>query len=337
MSEESLDQRVRRRIKQVGEDLASAPARARAAQPTTGELWVLPTKDTFGIQWMALADQGADRWELVAADTFPLWSAGDVALPSGSALGALRIRPRFRVTVPTSELTIDRYSGRVPAAIVDEIRSRSAVKPPANGARDELDEPSYERWITDCLEPATRALQDRFGIKPAAAEPGTVAAAATPPRPRNPSKWRSSARLLALAAAALVVAGLSVLTGLQSRKIAQLEAMGAPSGNLPMVWLGEEQASRSAQPARIAPGRSPLLLLMVEPPELTDSYRLEVLDQEGSEVWSSDEMILGNSTELAVILPVAQLAGRELRIRLVGLAEGQAKLLAEYVLTVMAG
>ena len=350
MIEESLHQRVQRTVIQAArQGRGSEPARPPASSPAAGELWVLPGSAEVGIQWMALEPQGDDRWLLVAADTFPLSCADDVALPEDSFLGKLRVRVRFLAAVPATELTASRYSGKVSDAVLAKVRTRVQLSADQVTA-DEVDEPSYERWVHQFLGPAVKALQERFesldgtaasgarlAAPPAARTPAvTPVISAVGSRDASPPRRLAWTRFLAAAAMAILVAGLTTLTWVQSRQIGELEATRELAGNLPIVWLGDEEAKRSARPSSIAPGRSSAVLLMIEPPELADLYRLNVVGSQGVEVWTSSEMGLGEGTELAVALPVGRLADGELVVRLFSLANGNATLLAEYPLVVTA-
>ncbi len=330
MTEDSFRHRVYRRVESARSQSARSgrsSERSPPLPPALGDLWVLPDSADYGIEWMILEHQDEDRCLLVAADTFPLACTEDVAVPTDAGLGPLRLRPRFQVTVPTAKLSADRYSGRVPVAVVEEVRANSAGLSMDRGATQLLDEPSYERWVAESLEPATQVLRNleiNETQKPPTPKPNGRP-------PVNPRPWP---RFLVAAAMATVVTGLVALTWVQARQIKELEATQKPSGNLPMVWLGDDESMRSAKPVSLASGESHVVLLMIEPPELADRYRLDVLDPEGNELWTSGEMTLGKGTELAVLLPVGKLNGIELRARLFGLTDGTATSLAEYPLEV---
>lgn len=213
----------------LAEEMARAAGRAEAAvrsrageAAAPGDRFVLEATADWPVEWVLLERHGErPKFLAVPADTQPLVGAADVAVPAGSAAGALSLRCRFPVWLEAGQLDLALRVGAI-----DEIslaKARQKVREAGTGTAAEIDlegSVAYGDWIRETLSPALVAVGG--GVEARTAEPRREV---LPPRSRPALAWAA-----ALAALLLAVA----LAGWGLRQERRLERLAA----------GLEQAER---------------------------------------------------------------------------------------------
>ncbi len=136
--------------------------RARPAAP--GDVYAFPA--TQGVEWAVLLRDAGDRRRilLVPGDGNAMTGNDDLELTDGSAAAPLVLRCRFATWVDEAILEPQLRSGVLSG--VDIVRARQKWLDVGDGkaadsplAREVDDDPEYEDWLRDTVEPARRALE----------------------------------------------------------------------------------------------------------------------------------------------------------------------------------
>lgn len=198
---------------------AARASRAEVALPTLaeepaqpGDVLLHPAQHALPVQWVVVAaPSGAPK--VVPADAGSMVGSGDVALVEPSGVGRLSARCRFEQPLFPAALAGARRSGRLGAANLARVeRRRSDLAASREGSFTEIEtdqDPEYEDWLSEVVEPACRQWQ----------ELGTAKVVPLPQR-AEPSYTR-----LRWAAGIAAVIGLGALAGLwlQAGRISKLE------------------------------------------------------------------------------------------------------------------
>lgn len=283
---------------------------AFAATAEAAVLWALVRQDPIGARLLA-----------VAADHHPLVGSRDVAVPPGSACGALTLRCGVDVWLAAADFAAARRVGRLEPDVLRQVRARRAA------IEDDAPHGSVLERETDHEWEYRHALRRRLETARAAlAEPrGRVLEMRVPRRPAwTPARW-------AAAAALLVGVGLGLAGGLAWRM-----RDADPLVDQPFAWLAPLGERRQDVPSVVVPFGAELLVLIltVHDPDAHSRYRLEVLRKADlTPLWNA-ELARTGAAELTVILPRRSLAVGELEIVLRGLDGGEARPVGRYALRV---
>ncbi len=340
---------MRRRMQTLTAKALDAYARSRAEierhrdqPPRPGDLFVLAATANLPVEWAVLGHdpEGPDGLLAVAADSNPLAGSADVTVAAADG-GPLTLRCAFAVRLGSERFESARRTGFLaPGSLERARRKRAEIEAGAltgSMLEEETDaEPEYEDWVESVPEKAQTAVLVTPERRPDDAEPALAAILA---HPRRAPAWRVSGIPYAIAAAVLLVVALGLLAGLlrQHREIGELKRAGSsePLVNLPLALFGPGGTVRGQVETLVAPRTASHLLLLFEVRVPYPAYRLEILAESADvPIWESGELTRIGDAELSVALPRRLFASGEHRLRLYGLSESEADLLAEHLLRI---
>ena len=138
-----------------------------SGKPCLGDLYLFEAQSDPFVQWVLVAQDPADskRFLAIPADAHFLVGSGDVSLPDQASLGALTLRCRFGVWIDASQLKPEQRIGVLASSFATQARQRWFEL-----GQDEVrctvlerevdDDPEYQDWVKDVLQPARQALLD---------------------------------------------------------------------------------------------------------------------------------------------------------------------------------
>jgi hypothetical protein len=248
MTDETMPLGLRNETRQAAD--AWEHARGDRSSPgLPGQVLILPELDEPRVVWAVLRrkEKENDRRLLVAADVNPLVGSGDV-LVTGPGVGALTLRCRFGVRVGERELGEAILLGTLPAeglSRADFLRQTIESGGPVGtfSEQETGEDPEYQDWIDDVVQPAVAKLEARAG----ADEPGPSVLpfqSQRKTRPRSPvgGAWMRWAAVLAFVG---LGAGGGFIWWQQGQEIAGLRAAAQASEAAHRQAIEELEASRA--------------------------------------------------------------------------------------------
>jgi hypothetical protein len=229
---------------------------ARTASATTtiepGQVVILPELEEPRLAWAVLTEKREDdRQLLAAADVNTLAGSGDVSVV-GPGIGSLTIRCRSALWVDGRRLSAVAPFGSLSAEDLARAEGRwqaiGADRPVGTFSEQETDDdPEYQDWVTDVVEPAVARLAARAGAAeptpaPVLPYPKHPPAAGEEPRPVRPAPWLRWAAVLAFLA---LGAGSGLLWWRQGQELAALRAAGAAAEAEHRRAIAELEARRA--------------------------------------------------------------------------------------------
>jgi hypothetical protein len=262
--------------------------------PRAGDVLLHPALRALPVQWAVISSESGDDLKVVPADTGSMVGSGDVALADLPGVGRVTARCRFVQPLSPAALAGAQRSGRLSAEGLARIeRRRSELGAGRKGSFTEIEtdeDPEYEDWLADVVEPACRQWQE-------------LAVAKTLPfRPVE----RSAYWQLRWAAGIFLVLGLGALGGLffQGGRISKLqqaierqrvEAANREAEHAARERRLSEQISKAEQARRAA--------------EITESTTRDQLAAAGEELHLAREAALVINPALASLEPSAAVRG----------------------------
>ncbi len=135
--------------------------------PAPGDVYVLAATKDSGLEWAILAHDAADgsRFLVVPADGHVLAGSADVEVGDDSSVGALTLRCRFAAWTGVELLRSDLRVGVLETE--DLVRARQRWLDVGDGrvtgdvlGREVDDDPRYQDWVDEVLEPARQAVME---------------------------------------------------------------------------------------------------------------------------------------------------------------------------------
>ena len=336
------------RIHTLTEKALDAYARARAGcerrrgqPPQPGDVFVLAETADFPVEWAVVErdPEDPDRFLAVAVDLNPLVGSTDVAVPAETASGPLSIRCAVSAWLASERLESARRTALLEPDHLERVRRKRLTieeGTPAGSLAAEAtdDEPEYRDWV-EVLDKARATLHGTLRQARGKLDAGPEAAAGAGPffAFRRPAVRRVFGNPYVLAASLLLTVTLGFFAGIAWQHRQETLPAGEPLVNLPLVLLGPAGTVRGQVQTFTVPLAASHLLLLLEVNARYPVYRLEILKPgTPAPVWTSDALTRVGETELSVALPRRSFPAGEYRLRLHGLADGQADLLEEYAL-----
>ncbi len=355
MSARDLQEQLRRRAGEAMARSVRREAELRQRQgdfPKPGDIYLFAGNVGSPVEWVVLDQDPADagRWIAAPADTNPMAGSSDLALTADASAGSLTLRLHLAASLTAEIFGAATRRGVLEAENLELARRKreQVAGGRASGTlrqRDTDEDPAYEDWIREVVEPARRTVLARNEER---REHDLKELVSRPERRENPLRVPANhsipaRQLYALAAVfALVVVGLSVWIGLQRSQIRQLTEefsqeltarreelarLSRPSLDVLNEEIVLNDRQRIMQPIHLPPdSRHLLLVLVVHEREPCESYRLELWKAK-TRVLESEAVERGE--EFRLILPRAFLSADPLQLRLHGLCGGDDKLLEE--------
>lgn len=265
---------------------------AAQANPThPGTLWVLAPTGDWPIEWAFLEAVGTAEAVLAPVDRLPMVGSTDLRLDDGE----LVLRCGATVAIPLRALTVGtgaKVTGRLPDAAVHRAREILArletgvVDERATALETDL-EPDYQDWLGQLRDArsALRAAQ--------IAEPPSHAR-------RRPSRLA----IYRLAASVLLVTSLGLGAALVRIRAAPPIEPPLALTNLPLTWISADGPVRAASSINLEFDGSShaLLILQIDDPSFSPSYRVELHSAAGELAWSGDGLTRVGASELTLVL-----------------------------------
>ena len=245
MKEETMPpglwQQTRQAVEAWGHNREAEPAGTGTAP--IGQVLVLPQIGEPRVVWSVLRKEAeeSERRLLVATDSNPLVGSGDVAVTDPTT-GPLTLRCRFASWVNGKELGDATLLGVLPPEALARASSRrqeiEAGSPPLGtfSEQETEEDPEYQDWIEDIVQPAVRKLEARANTLP------FPTSRPAQPLPLRRAAWMRWAAVLAFVA---LGTGSGFLWWQQAQEIAGLRDAVAASEASHRQAIAELEARRA--------------------------------------------------------------------------------------------
>lgn len=327
MSEQSSFDRVRElQSKALARYARRRTERAeRAGQPPQiGEIFAFPETADRSVLWTVV--DGDDQHCLaIATDLEPFLGTNDIAATDEGAVSVWSLRCAYAARLAAAAFDSATSIAVLDPETVDQARrKRQEIEQGAAAAADleESDdwEPDYQDWIGEVAKAhAVLGEMQRPEAREASAERFELV---------RPSRLGASRNVYALAASIFLALAVGWTAGMMYHRKSE-----RPQINVPYRLLIASSTTRGEVQTLEGLSEASSFVLIIETSEDYPLYRLEMWRKKADgPVWTSDDLKKVDRASLTVALPRRRFPDGEYRLRLSGLRDGHAELLAEYAL-----